>query len=952
MDSHLSEALNYLSSPAGSFWKWMDDGKVVAWNHGATIGFREEIAAVLRNQLSRGLPPIDSVLLLIAATRQDWFDDSMALMTKLAENSGSSLTMNDLIERLMRIHDLPDALIRSLDAKVALVDAVFEFTPPAMTGRGAEVVCDILAHGLVPELRVIPSLPRLRGGRVQHSKSLCSELASLSRELEGITEQSLRLRLQTGLEETPLPADVVVPVSPDDIGPLLQQLAGDDELYGLSRIARNLSAVLHLPRTLSDADELALGGVSDISNRGTLERLLLSELAHDDLMLATRVALNEALYLRREAPPSPPPQRRHVLVDSGLRMWGVPRVYAAAAMLSIAASATEGTTSLAYRAAGSKVEPIDLSTRAGLVAHLEALESEVHPGQALPAFFHAVQADEQAGEAIVITSEEAFADPELRRALAAASSSHCYVGTVGREGEFELWSRGPRGAKRIASLKLDLDELLKPPTRPKSRLVDPELDPNLPAILRTSPFPIRLPYQLSQNVEKQTIWSVRLPEQRAQREAKRTRPDEDSPSRPAYPAVILTRDRRLLLFDKPQRGAIQIADSVPFGKCLWSGSLGDYNLSYALIHRPSEPAIYLIVFNVVMKKLIGVRKLCSPFLSHSGPGSLVLGATYKAGFLYVVYRSKVEVFEMIKGAWICELDLNSWTNWRGGRYFINERTDRDAGWEMLTYDGDRLQLMPILSSSHKSNGLILRLFDRLGEDGPLAVMQRGSIANLSNQSEWQWTTNPRCNPQLLDVSDDGERLLIEQDSEERKPRRIRCIIDVVQKSVYEVTGRTLLLAGRDLALMSLGGALMHRFTSIFVTSDRKLALVSKSQTNWQVHIDGKEFELKRIPLGQSQRCRASFESARHPNSACTLAVATWNDGSRAFIDSRGLLHLQSSDPAIAEATLVLNDRDIAAWSSDGWVCGSPYFVDDGSATVKTAAEFEQLVLNPFIDRLS
>ena len=40
---------------------------------------------------------------------------------------------------------------------------------------------------------------------------------------------------------------------------------------------------------------------SDISNRGPLDRLLLSESAHDDLTLAVRIALNEALYLRRES---------------------------------------------------------------------------------------------------------------------------------------------------------------------------------------------------------------------------------------------------------------------------------------------------------------------------------------------------------------------------------------------------------------------------------------------------------------------------------------------------------------------------------------------------------------------------------------------------------------------------------------------------------------------------
>ena len=43
---------------------------------------------------------------------------------------------------------------------------------------------------------------------------------------------------------------------------------------------------------------------------GDFDRLLVSELAHDDLTLSVRIALNEALYLRREAPARDPRPHR------------------------------------------------------------------------------------------------------------------------------------------------------------------------------------------------------------------------------------------------------------------------------------------------------------------------------------------------------------------------------------------------------------------------------------------------------------------------------------------------------------------------------------------------------------------------------------------------------------------------------------------------------------------
>ncbi len=79
--------------------------------------------------------------------------------------------------------------------------------------------------------------------------------------------------------------------------------------------------MVHLPRPLLQPDDIPVGGVSDISNRGTIDRLLLSELAQDDEMLTTRVAMNEVMYLRRETPPQNPPA--HPVIAPGHRTANV-----------------------------------------------------------------------------------------------------------------------------------------------------------------------------------------------------------------------------------------------------------------------------------------------------------------------------------------------------------------------------------------------------------------------------------------------------------------------------------------------------------------------------------------------------------------------------------------------------------------------------------------------------
>src|SRR5262249_16608298 len=59
-------------------------------------------------------------------------------------------------------------------------------------------------------------------------------------------------------------------------GALLDELERDSQLRGLARLARHLRAVVTLPRPIADRHDLPLGGVSDIANRGRLDRLLLS----------------------------------------------------------------------------------------------------------------------------------------------------------------------------------------------------------------------------------------------------------------------------------------------------------------------------------------------------------------------------------------------------------------------------------------------------------------------------------------------------------------------------------------------------------------------------------------------------------------------------------------------------------------------------------------------------
>jgi hypothetical protein len=73
-----------------------------------------------------------------------------------------------------------------------------------------------------------------------------------------------------------------------------------------------------------------------------------------------------------------------------------------------------------------------------------------------------------------------------------------------------------------------------------------------------------------------------------------------------------------------------------------------------------------------------------------------------------------------------------------------------------------------------------------------------------------------------------------------------------------------------------------------------------------------------------------------------LKVASWPDGSKAWLDSRGLLHLKRGNSTNPEVSLVLTDGPLAAWSSDGKICGPDFFLRkpalDEASTLMTRIE--------------
>ena len=63
-------------------------------------------------------------------------------------------------------------------------------------------------------------------------------------------------------------------------------------------------------------------------------------------------------------------------------------------------------------------------------------------------------------------------------------------------------------------------------------------------------------------------------------------------------------------------------------------------------------------------------------------------------------------------------------------------------------------------------------------------------------------------------------------------------------------------------------------------------------------------------------------------SGFALHIAEWKNGSKAWLDTRGLLHLKSANRANLEITLAMRDGPLSGWLSSGEVFGDTYYYGD------------------------
>jgi hypothetical protein len=522
---HSPATLAYFCAPQGHLWEWEDErhtwgdegeDQYAIWSEGQTvIAYRQELVELLEACVPVGLPPLGSILWVIAAASENcnaganrvrlWAAAERATGNKDVP-VGIAALWKTVGAGLDHIHALPADLRSSGPARRRLLRTLFEDAPTELPRN----IPPASALHILSEFVQTPFLNvfQQRSPELNGVARLLKDLSALDHAFTRCPPEHLEERLRTGIDhppsrqlELPLPEPDPVP-TPEVPADLLRALEHEGgELAQVAGLVRRIGAMLHVPKAVTQREELPLGGISDITNRGDPSRLLMTELAWDDLTFAVRLAQGEALYLRRESPPAEPPPKRLILIDTGIFMWGKPRLFALGSALALLRQKVGGQTAIAsvFASDAYGFKNITLETVSDVRTQLARLQPQPHPGLALELLADAEPSPFQPNEEVFLITHPAALETlchlPVWRHLATTVPLHALL--VDRDGNLELSRHSLAGARPLAHARIDAEDLFAPPSaapalKVSSATLTSEIG-RLPHFYRQSVWPLYIP---------------------------------------------------------------------------------------------------------------------------------------------------------------------------------------------------------------------------------------------------------------------------------------------------------------------------------------------------------------------------------------------------------------------------------------------------------------------------
>jgi hypothetical protein len=481
MNETETRAINYFQSYQDYFWEWEIDHmfqdsvihnpqdyyggfNCIAIPDGMTIAYKEQMLQVLKLLAPTGLPSFGALVL-----------------TFLATNSGGVRSaVNEIFQDILTFHgQFVDA--NHVDFKFAEAFLKTLINIPAIYKKGKNRL-DLFVflfeggnHNLSPKYSGdILAFIQDTGFKL----NVCSEkreltMAALSRDIntmallhEKYPSVDALLTAWFKIEEVPVePEDTEVETFSEDPD-LIQELVEDPKTFFMGSLIKRIWSGINLPMHYVHPGEMPLGGISDITNKGKFDNLLMSEFANDDLIFLHRIANKEALFIRRETTPEEDLRTRIFLIDATIKSWGTPKILSYATAFSFIHHPKNEMHFQPY-VLGATYHKLSFDSKETIIDGLKFTSPLLDAATALETFID--EYEEETIEITFFTTPKTLEHQNIRRIFNMHHTKFGSVITSDSQGNIDVYKL-KSGAKRLSKhIQLPLHELWANPPRRKAQ---------------------------------------------------------------------------------------------------------------------------------------------------------------------------------------------------------------------------------------------------------------------------------------------------------------------------------------------------------------------------------------------------------------------------------------------------------------------------------------------------
>ncbi|AWK06967.1 hypothetical protein HYN56_23135 [Flavobacterium crocinum] len=493
------EFQRYFQSFTDYFWEWENQifspdsvFETITIPNGQTIGYEKFVFEVLEALSDTNFPPFGTLLLAITATNHDSKEtiDRIQDWAKALEITKSfpvehSFRLGASIGFMRQLAALPDEY-KMGEKRLKMFQTIFDGCHNRISSEKAKKILEEYKEHRHHLVRAGVKEPFNEANFIKDFRTLAllkknfPTVESILSAMENNPHEEVKEKLKEEILEEENLADTAT---------FIEQLIQDDRTFHVGSLIKRLWSGLHIPLHHNHPSEQPLGGISDLTNKGDFDKLVISEFAYDDDVFMSRIANNEALYIQREVPPEADKFERILIIDSSLKNWGNPKILSFASAIAIA---RHPKTDIKCRVfiAGQDFKEVPLENVHDVIEALSELSGKLDCSMGLEAFFQQNKISSKNQEVFLFSSEDSLKLTAMKNVISAYYNEIKYVFEMEIEG-IKVYKNQNNGRKMLQHIIMPLEELWNKEKKdlPRRKPAETEFD-DIPLL-----FPIERSYQ-------------------------------------------------------------------------------------------------------------------------------------------------------------------------------------------------------------------------------------------------------------------------------------------------------------------------------------------------------------------------------------------------------------------------------------------------------------------------